>query len=167
MLDVLALDEGGEERAVGGGEVARRRLEQECRRDESGEREPSGEAGRRDRDKHRGSDEVGADEHPLPVPAVGGDAAVEAERERRHAVCEPHRDDAERASRDEREPHERDVVQRVAELAGGDGDEEAAEVAAVAEQVECPPRRCLRLEQLFRDGSDRVGHGRSLPEGRS
>ena len=71
----------------------------------------------RDRDERGRADEVGRDHQPLAVAAVGGDAAVEAEDERGDAVREPDRDHAERAARDEREPHQRDVVQRVAELA--------------------------------------------------
>ena len=43
---------------------------------------------------------------------------MQAEQDRRDAVCEPDGDDAERAARVECEPHQRDVVQRVAELAG-------------------------------------------------
>src|SRR5262249_37741292 len=47
----------------------------------------------------------------------GEDAAVEAEDERRHAVGEPHDQNAQRPARDERRPHQRDVLERIADLA--------------------------------------------------
>ena len=53
-----------------------------------------------------------------------------AEEERGDAVGEPHGDDAERAARVEREPHQRDVAERVADLARRDREVERAEVAA-------------------------------------
>ena len=62
------------------------------------------------------------------APAIRGDAAVEAEHERRQAVGEPYRDDAERAAALECDPHQRDVVQRVAELAHGHGEIQRPEV---------------------------------------
>ena len=48
-----------------------------------------------------------------PVPPIGGDAAVEAEQERREAVHEPNRDDAERPGRRDREPHQGDELEGV------------------------------------------------------
>jgi hypothetical protein len=59
---------------------------------------------------------------------------VEAEQERRHAVGEADSDDAERAACLEREPHQRDVVERVAELARRDGQVRPTEVALPEER---------------------------------
>lgn len=53
-----------------------------------------------------------------------------------HAVREAHRDHAEWTALVEREPHQGDVMKRVAELAYRDREEEAAKVAAV-EEGEC------------------------------
>ena len=80
--------------------------------------------------------EVGGDHQPLSAEAVGGEAAVQAEEERRDAVGQAHRDHAAGAADVEREPHQGDVVERVAELARGDGEIHAPEVAA-AQQVDC------------------------------
>jgi hypothetical protein len=83
---------------------------------------------------------------------------VEAEDERRHAVGQPDGQDAERPTRLEGEPHERDVLERVAELAGRHGDVDAAEV---------PPPEKPEGAALGRDGVNarllggvghRVGH---------
>jgi hypothetical protein len=45
---------------------------------------------------------------------------VQPEQERRHAVRQADREDAERPGRDQREPHQCDVMERVAELADDD-----------------------------------------------
>ena len=55
---------------------------------------------------------------------------MQPEEERGDAVGEPDGDDAERPARVEREPHQRDVVERVAELARRDGEEEPPEVGS-------------------------------------
>jgi hypothetical protein len=118
-----------------------------------------GEPGRRDGDERAGPDEVGADHQPLPVEAVGGDPAVQPEDERRDAVREPNGDHPERAGRLEREPHQRDVVQRVAELAGCDREVQAAKVAAPEERHRAhAPRRRDRLELAW-PVEDGIGHG--------
>ena len=83
---------------------------------------------------------------------------MEAEDERRDAVSQPDRDDAERAAGIERESHQRDVVQGVAELARGDGQVEAAKVVA-AEERERSARRLGRDRlELARNVEDGVGH---------
>src|SRR5438034_534982 len=82
----------------------------------------------------RRSREVGADKQPLSVPAVGGKAAVEAKDERGDAVGEPDRHDPERPARHEREPHQRDVVEGVAELARHDREVEPPEVRPAQER---------------------------------
>ena len=87
-----------------------------------------------ERHERRAAHEVGADHQLATAPAVGGDPAVQAEDERGEAVGEPHGDDAERPAVLEREPHQRDVVERVAELADRDGGEERPEVAPPQER---------------------------------
>ena len=83
---------------------------------------------------------------------------MQPEDERRDAVGEPYGDDPERPAGVEREPHQRDVVQRVTELAGGDREEEPAEVAA-PEQVQRLGRgRCGAGLELAGDVEDRIGH---------
>ena len=92
--------------------------------------------------------------------------AVQAEDERRQAVGEPDGDDAERAAALEREPHQRDVVERVAELADRDGEEQVAEVAPPQEREATRPARAGVRRQLPGDVEDRVGHAASLPSRR-
>src|SRR5436305_1212907 len=82
--------------------------------------------------------------------AVGGKAAVEAEHERGHAVGDPDRHDPERSARDEREPHQGDVVERVAELARHDGEIEPPEVGP-PEQREGLLARRRGAEHLLRE----------------
>ena len=81
---------------------------------------------------------------------------MQAEENRRDAVREADGHHTEGAAGVEREPHERDVVQRVAELAGGDGQEQTAKVWP-AEQPEravaSRPRR-FELARMSRTGSD-------------
>jgi len=61
---------------------------------------------------------------------------VEAEDERGQAVGQPHRDHAERPSGEQRRPHQRDVLEGVAELAGGDREIDAPKAG--------PPKQCKR-----------------------
>jgi hypothetical protein len=156
-LDVVAVDEGGEEGAVGGLEVTRCSLENERGDDEHPEVEPAGEPGDRHGDQHGAARDVGADHHPAPVAPVGDEAAVQAEDEGREAVGEPHGEHAERAGADEREPHQCDVVEGVAELADNDRRVGAPEVAPV-QQAERARRRQRRVELLFRQRGDRICH---------
>ncbi len=128
-LDVLAVDDGRDRRPVRGGEVARRRLE-----DERGQNEPpEGERAVDRRDSHRhehgAAHEIGPDHELSAAPTVRRDPAVQAEHDPRDAVGEPHRDHPERAAGLQREPHQRDVVQRIAELADRDRREQRREVA--------------------------------------
>ena len=81
---------------------------------------------------------------------------MQPEEERGHAVGEPHRDHSSGTADVEREPHQRDVVERVAELARGDGEVHPSEVRAV-EQVE-RARRGRRRLQLTRNVEDGIGH---------
>ena len=97
------------------------------------------------------------DHQPLAAPAVGGEPAVQAEDDRGDAVREPHGDHPERPADVEREPHQRDVVQRVAELARGDGEVEAAEVGPPQQLARALPAAAALLE-LARDVEDRIGH---------
>jgi hypothetical protein len=127
-LHVFPLDKRRHRRAVGGREVARCRLERGRRDDEAPERERAGKPGRRDRGEDDPARDVGAHHQPLPAPAVCSDPAVQAEDERRDAVGQTHRDDAERPAGVEREPHQCDVVERVAELAGRNREIEPPEV---------------------------------------
>jgi hypothetical protein len=82
---------------------------------------------------------------------------VQAEDEGGEAVGEPHGEDAERAGAGEREPHQRDVVEGVAELADDDRGVGAAEVAPV-QQVERARRRQRRVEFLLRQRGDGICH---------
>jgi hypothetical protein len=93
----------------------------------------SRQPGDRDWDENQRPDEIRADHHSAPVPPVGDDASVEAEHQRRHAVGEADGDHAQRSARDEREPHERDVLERVTELADRDRRVCTPEVAAPQE----------------------------------
>ena len=86
---------------------------------------------------------------------------MQPEDDRRDAVGEPDGDDAERAAGVEREPHQRDVVERVAELARRDREEEAAEVRP-AQQRQGAGLGGGRLE-LARDAENGVGHPALLP----
>ena len=130
LLHVASVDELGQQPAVRGVEVARRRREHEGGHDEDGERQVTRQPGDRDRHEHDPANEVGGDHHAPPIPAVGDDSAVQPEEERGHAVGEPNRDHAERPARDEREPHERDVLEGVAELADRDRRVRPPKVAA-------------------------------------
>ena len=93
----------------------------------------------------------------LRLQRSAASAAVEAEDDRRDAVRQPDRDHAERPARVEREPHQRDVVQRVAELARRYCEVEPAEVGPAQELQGAPRRRCGQLE-LARLIEDRIGH---------
>ena len=81
---------------------------------------------------------------------------MQAEDDRGDAVGETDGDDAERTTGVEREPHERDVVQRVAELACNHGEVQVTEVGAAKESK----RRCRRLGrrrlELARDVEDGI-----------
>jgi hypothetical protein len=63
---------------------------------------------------------------------------VEPEQQRRDAVRKPHGDDAERPACLQRDPHQRDVVEGVAELAGRDRQEQAPEVGPSQEAQRRP-----------------------------
>jgi hypothetical protein len=85
-------------------------------------------------------------------------AAVEPEDERGDAVCQPHSDDAERSACHEREPHHRDVLEGIAELARHDGHVRAPEVASLQQS-----QRALRRERradisFLGQGRDRLRH---------
>ena len=80
---------------------------------------------------------------------------MKAEEERRDAVREPHRDDAEWAGRVQRDPHQGDVVEHVAELTGRDREEEVAEVLPAQKRDRALAGRHGLL--------GRIGHPRSLP----
>ena len=73
------------------------------------------------------------------------------------AVGEPDGDDAERAARVEREPHQRDVVKRVAELARRDREVEPPEVGTAQKSEGALGRRRRGLE-LARDVEDGIRH---------
>ena len=105
-----------------------------------------------------GANEIGADHHAPPVPAVGDDAAVEPEDECRHAVGEADGDHAERPAGDEREPHEGDVLERVAELADRDGGVGAPEVPPPQERGGGLRSGRLIWKRSRRLGADRVCH---------
>jgi hypothetical protein len=79
---------------------------------------------------------------------------VQAEDERRQAVGESNREHAARPAGLEGEPHQRDVLERVAELARRHRDVDAAEVAP-AQQLERAPRRRERVDpRLFGRGRE-------------
>jgi hypothetical protein len=59
---------------------------------------------------------------------------VETEEECGHAVGEPDCDHSQRAAGLEREPHQRDVLKRVSELADGDCEIDTAEVPPAQER---------------------------------
>lgn len=120
------------------------------------------QTGDRDRDEHGRSGEIGADQQSPSIPPIRGEAAVQAEDERGDAVGESDRDDAERPARIEREPHQRDVVQRVAELARGDGEIHVPEFVP-PEQLECASGTRRRRPQLVRDRGHGIGHAMILP----
>ena len=119
----------------------------------------------RNRDGHEdeAADKIGRDHQPPSVPAVGEDSAVQAEDEGRHAVGQPDGDHPERSGRDEREPHERDVLEGVSELADGHRRVCPAEVAAPEKQHRSLRRGgCLGHELLWNRGHG-VGHERVVP----
>ena len=83
---------------------------------------------------------------------------MQAEDDRRDAVGQPNGDDTERAARVEREPHQSDVVQAVAELARDDREIEPPEVGA-AEELKGTTRLAAGAGlELTRDVEDRIGH---------
>ena len=109
-------------------------------------------------DENRRAHEVGGDEDAPSIPAVGDEAAVQPEDERRDAVREAHREHAERPAGLEGEPHQGDVLERVAELARRYRDVHAPEVAP-AQERERPARRRERVDaRLFGRTGDRIGH---------
>ena len=83
---------------------------------------------------------------------------MQAEDDGRDTVREPNRDHAKRAAGVEGEPHQRDVLQRVAQFARRHGDVEPAEVGAAEELDRSPPRRGGQFE-LAGLIEDRIGHG--------
>ena len=164
LLHVASLDERGKQCAVRRLEVAGRGREHECRDDQRDQGQVPGEAGDRDRHEHDSADEIGRDHEPAPIPAVGGDTAVQAEQKRGHAVGKANGDHSERPCSDQREPHQRDVLEGIAELADRHGGVGTAEARAAQQ-----PERALRVgrasrEQFFRSGPG-VGHARVLPRG--
>jgi hypothetical protein len=148
----------GEEAAVGGVEVAGRSRDHECGRNEHRERQVPGEPGDCDRHEDERANEIGGDHHAPSVPAVRDDPTVEPEHERRHAVRETDGDHAERAARDEREPHERDVLEGVTELADRDGRVGAAEVPPPQQRGGRLPSRRLLRKRRRQLGADRLCH---------
>ena len=161
LLDVLPVDDGRDRGAVRGREVARRRLEGERRGDQAPERQSTREPGDGNGDERRAAHEVGTDHQPPAAPAVGGDPAVQPEDEGRQAVGQPHGHDAERTAAVEGEPHQGDVVERVADLARRDGAEEEPEVTAPQE----PERRGAsgpRELALARQVEHGIGHRPSV-----
>jgi hypothetical protein len=74
-----------------------------------------------DWDENRASHQVGHDHRAPALEAVREQAPVEAKKQCRDAVGEADGEHAQRPGRLEREPHERDVLKRVAELARDDG----------------------------------------------
>ncbi len=149
LLDVRAAHECGEERAVRRIEIARRGGEKESRQHESPEREIAGEPRDRNRDQDRSAEEVGRDHRPPPLEPVGEEAAVQAEKKRRDAVGEPDDEHACRARDLEGEPHERDVLERVAELAGRDRRVRQAEVPPAKEVEGALGRLPMRVWERF------------------
>ena len=115
------------------------------------------QAEERDRHQHGTAKQIGANHQPAAVEAVGGEAPVEAEDKRRHAVREADGDDAQGATGVEGEPHEGDVVQRVAELARCDCEVEVAKVVP-AQQRERPRRPRRQRAQLVGECRDRIAH---------
>jgi hypothetical protein len=97
------------------------------------------EAEDRDRNEDGCAAKVGGHHRPAPVEPVGDEPAVEAECEGGDAVREPDRDHAERAAGRQGEPHQRDVLEGVAELARGNREVHAAEIAP-AQEAERPFR---------------------------
>jgi hypothetical protein len=83
---------------------------------------------------------------------------VEPEDDGRNAVGEADRDHTERATRDEGEPHESDVLERVAELADRNRSVRAPKITPPKER-----ERGLRSRRVFRAnrrdlGRHRFGH---------
>jgi hypothetical protein len=116
-LDVVAIDEGRQERAVGRVEVAGRGRQAEGGDDEKPEWQVALESEHGNGYEQRAAEEVGRDHRPAAVEAVGDEPAVEAESERRDAVRKPDGQHAQRPAGDERVPHEREVLEGVAQLA--------------------------------------------------
>jgi hypothetical protein len=72
---------------------------------------------------------------------------VQAEQQRRDAVGEAHDHDPERPTVQQREPHDGDVVKRVAELADRNREIEAAEIMS-AQEVEA------HLKEIHHGGTE-------------
>jgi hypothetical protein len=88
---------------------------------------------------------------------------VEAEEKSGHTVGQPHGDHSKWPGRDEREPHQRYVLEGISELADCDGRVGAAEVAAPKEGDCAFPRRDSTREKLLGRGRRRIGHARVVP----
>ena len=83
---------------------------------------------------------------------------MQTEEERRDAVCKPDDEHAGRAGDLEREPHERDVLERVAELAGRDRRVRQAEVPPPKEVEGALGRLPIRVrERLLGLGGQYIG----------
>ena len=142
-LYVRAVDERREKSAVGGIEVAGGCSERERSDDEQPKRKLPAQPERGNRDQERAAKEIGGDHRPPPVEPVGDQSSVESETQRGDAVGEAHAHDAERPSRDKREPHQGHVLERVAELACRNGGVHAAEVASTQQ-----PKRAFGLHRV-------------------
>jgi hypothetical protein len=162
-LHAVPSGERRQDGSVRGVEVACARREHEGRDDERPERQRRHQPRERDRHERGGPDEVGGHHHPLALGAVGEDAAVEAEDERRQAVGEPHDQDAQRPACEQCRPHQCDVLERVADLARPDREVDAPEAWA-AQQREgagCRRRHGMRQRLLRRCGY-RIRQGADL-----
>jgi hypothetical protein len=113
------------------------------------------EAGDCNGHEHEAANEIGDDHHPSPVPPIGDDPAVEPEDDCRNAVGEADRDHTKRATRDEGEPHESDVLERVAELADRNRPVRASEITPPKER-----ERGLGSRRVFRAGRRDLGRHR-------
>ena len=142
-LDVVPVDERRQQRAVRRVEVARGGGEREGGDDQEPERQVAFQPERRDRHEQRAAEEVGGDHRAPAVEPVGDEAAVEAEGERRDAVGEADGQHAERAAGDERVPHQREVLERVAELARGDRQVHAPKVRPPEQRPGRLPAPCV------------------------
>lgn len=139
-LDVVAVDQRGQEGAVGRIEIAGRGGEREGGDDQQPQRQVALQSQRGHRDEQDAAEQIRGDHRPPPVEPVGNEAAVEPEGECGDAVRQAHGQHAERAARDERVPHEGEILEGVAQLARGDREVDAAKVGASKE-----PREALRL----------------------
>jgi hypothetical protein len=94
------------------------------------------EASYRNGYKNEAARQIGGNRDALAVPLIGAHPTMKRENQGWNAVGEPGYRHTQRPSSGQRKPHQRDIVERIAQLADRCGEEDATEIQA-PKQREC------------------------------